>query len=147
MTPTFRDVNKKFSTRYYLNLVLIDEENRRYFKQQVNDFNALVTIPPADMAPQEITVFRIPEVGPSGCSRKNLTPCLELNLSILYLLYPDLFRVARDNSTRPQSGTRTDGNKLQGASLSSSGCFLATVALSMVIQLEPSHSVQVRHAV
>ncbi|KAG8715079.1 Vacuolar protein sorting-associated protein 26B-like protein [Ceratobasidium sp. 423] len=43
LTPTFRDVNKKFSTRYYLNLVLIDEENRRYFKQQ------------------EITVFRIPE--------------------------------------------------------------------------------------
>lgn len=42
LTPTFRDVNKKFSTRYYLNLVLIDEENRRYFKQQ------------------EITVFRIP---------------------------------------------------------------------------------------
>lgn len=33
LTPTFRDVNKKFSTRYYLNLVLIDEENRRYFKQ------------------------------------------------------------------------------------------------------------------
>ncbi|KAI9635480.1 Membrane coat complex Retromer, subunit VPS26 [Dioszegia hungarica] len=44
LTPTFRDVNKKFSTRYYLNLVLIDEENRRYFKQQ------------------EITVFRIPWV-------------------------------------------------------------------------------------
>ncbi|WVO18227.1 hypothetical protein L204_105935 [Cryptococcus depauperatus] len=43
LTPTFRDVNKKFSTRYYLNLVLIDEENRRYFKQQ------------------EITIFRIPE--------------------------------------------------------------------------------------
>ncbi|BGP16872.1 hypothetical protein JCM10213_007319 [Rhodosporidiobolus nylandii] len=42
LTPTFRDVNKKFSTRYYLNLVLIDEENRRYFKQQ------------------EITVFRQP---------------------------------------------------------------------------------------
>ncbi|KAG8818044.1 Vacuolar protein sorting-associated protein 26B-A [Serendipita sp. 399] len=43
LTPTFRDVNKKFSVRYYLNLVLIDEENRRYFKQQ------------------EITVYRIPE--------------------------------------------------------------------------------------
>ncbi|TFK29446.1 vacuolar protein sorting-associated protein 26 [Coprinopsis marcescibilis] len=43
LTPTFRDVNKKFSTRYYLNLVLIDEENRRYFKQQ------------------EITIFREPE--------------------------------------------------------------------------------------
>jgi len=38
LTPTFRDVNKKFSTRYYLNLVLIDEENRRYFKQQVGLF-------------------------------------------------------------------------------------------------------------
>lgn len=34
LTPTYREVNKKFSTRYYLNLVLIDEENRRYFKQQ-----------------------------------------------------------------------------------------------------------------
>ncbi|KAI8804877.1 putative PEP8-vacuolar protein sorting/targeting protein [Cladochytrium replicatum] len=41
LTPTYRDVNKKFSTRYYLNLVLIDEENRRYFKQQ------------------EITIFRL----------------------------------------------------------------------------------------
>lgn len=30
-----RDVNKKFSVRYFLNLVLVDEEDRRYFKQQV----------------------------------------------------------------------------------------------------------------
>ena len=34
LTPTYRDVFKRFSTRYYLNLVLVDEENRRYFKQQ-----------------------------------------------------------------------------------------------------------------
>ena len=34
LTPTMRDVNKKFSARYYLNLVLVDEEERRYFKQQ-----------------------------------------------------------------------------------------------------------------
>jgi vacuolar protein sorting-associated protein 26 len=34
LTPTMRDVNKKFSVRYYLNLVLVDEEERRYFKQQ-----------------------------------------------------------------------------------------------------------------
>ncbi|GAA5826439.1 hypothetical protein JCM11251_002368 [Rhodosporidiobolus azoricus] len=47
LTPTFRDVNKKFSTRYYLNLVLIDEENRRYFKQQ------------------EITVYRQPPASAS----------------------------------------------------------------------------------
>ncbi|KAJ3065491.1 Vacuolar protein sorting-associated protein 26B, partial [Podochytrium sp. JEL0797] len=45
LTPTYRDVNKKFSTRYYLNLVLVDEENRRYFKQQ------------------EITIFRIKDDG------------------------------------------------------------------------------------
>ncbi|CAG6001499.1 unnamed protein product [Menidia menidia] len=36
LTPTMRDINKKFSVRYYLNLVLIDEEERRYFKQQTN---------------------------------------------------------------------------------------------------------------
>ncbi len=30
LTPTFRDVNKKFSTRYYLSLVLIDEGELPY---------------------------------------------------------------------------------------------------------------------
>ncbi|XP_071449523.1 vacuolar protein sorting-associated protein 26B-like [Hetaerina americana] len=34
LTPTMRDINKKFSVRYFLNLVLMDEEDRRYFKQQ-----------------------------------------------------------------------------------------------------------------
>lgn len=34
LSPTQHDVNKKFSVRYFLNLVLIDEEERRYFKQQ-----------------------------------------------------------------------------------------------------------------
>ena len=33
LTPTFKDVNKKFSTRYYLSLVLVDNDGRRYFKQ------------------------------------------------------------------------------------------------------------------
>lgn len=33
LTPTYRDINKKFSTRTYLSLVLIDEDARRYFKQ------------------------------------------------------------------------------------------------------------------
>ena len=35
LTPTMRDVAKRFSVKYFLNLVLIDEEDRRYFKQQV----------------------------------------------------------------------------------------------------------------
>jgi hypothetical protein len=30
-----KDVQRKFSVRYFLNLVLVDEEERRYFKQQV----------------------------------------------------------------------------------------------------------------
>ena len=34
LTPTYINVNNKFSVRHYLNLVLVDEEDRRYFKQQ-----------------------------------------------------------------------------------------------------------------
>jgi vacuolar protein sorting-associated protein 26 len=34
LTPTFRNVQNKFSVKYFLNLVLVDEEDRRYFKQQ-----------------------------------------------------------------------------------------------------------------
>ncbi len=34
LTPTYREVHNKFSVKYFLNLVLVDEEDRRYFKQQ-----------------------------------------------------------------------------------------------------------------
>jgi vacuolar protein sorting-associated protein 26 len=34
LTPTYRSVNNRLSVRYYLNLVLVDEDDRRYFKQQ-----------------------------------------------------------------------------------------------------------------
>jgi len=34
LTPTYRTIHTKFSVKYYLNLVLVDEEDRRYFKQQ-----------------------------------------------------------------------------------------------------------------
>ena len=34
LTPTYKQVNNKFSVKYYLNLVLVDEEDRRYYKQQ-----------------------------------------------------------------------------------------------------------------
>lgn len=34
LTPTYRNINNKFSVKYYLNLVLVDQEDRRYFKQQ-----------------------------------------------------------------------------------------------------------------
>jgi vacuolar protein sorting-associated protein 26 len=34
LTPTYRAVNNIFSVKYYINLVLVDEEDRRYFKQQ-----------------------------------------------------------------------------------------------------------------
>lgn len=32
LTPTYRSINNKFSVKYFLNLVLVDEEDRRYFK-------------------------------------------------------------------------------------------------------------------
>lgn len=35
LTPTFKNINNKFSVKYYVNLVLVDEEDRRYFKSQV----------------------------------------------------------------------------------------------------------------
>lgn len=34
LTPSYKEVHNKFSVRYFLNLVLVDEEDRRYFKQQ-----------------------------------------------------------------------------------------------------------------
>ena len=34
LTPTYRNVGNRFSLKYYINLVLVDEEDRRYFKQQ-----------------------------------------------------------------------------------------------------------------
>ena len=43
LTPTHRNINNKFSVKYFLNLVLVDEEDRRYFKQQ------------------EITIYRLQE--------------------------------------------------------------------------------------
>lgn len=33
LVPTYKDVNKKFSTKTFLSLVLMDEDSRRYFKQ------------------------------------------------------------------------------------------------------------------
>ena len=34
LTPTYKNVDNKFSVKYFFNLVLVDEEDRRYFKQQ-----------------------------------------------------------------------------------------------------------------
>lgn len=34
VTPTYHSENNRFAVRYFLNLVLVDEEDRRYFKQQ-----------------------------------------------------------------------------------------------------------------
>jgi len=34
LTPTYPSINNILSVRYFINLVLVDEEDRRYFKQQ-----------------------------------------------------------------------------------------------------------------
>jgi vacuolar protein sorting-associated protein 26 len=33
LTPTYKNLNNRFSCKYILNLVLLDEDDRRYFKQ------------------------------------------------------------------------------------------------------------------
>jgi len=33
LTPTYKNIHNKFTVKYFLNLVLVDEEDRRYFKQ------------------------------------------------------------------------------------------------------------------
>lgn len=43
LTPTCKNVQSKFSVKYFLNLVIVDEEERRYFKQhEVNFFRKKV---------------------------------------------------------------------------------------------------------
>ena len=44
LTPTYQNVNNKFSVKYYINLVLFDSKDKRYFKQH------------------EIVLYRIPRV-------------------------------------------------------------------------------------
>lgn len=34
LTPTYSNIANAFTVRYFVNLVLVDEEDRRYFKQQ-----------------------------------------------------------------------------------------------------------------
>ncbi|XP_075029086.1 vacuolar protein sorting-associated protein 26B isoform X2 [Calonectris borealis] len=78
LTPTMRDINKKFSVRYYLNLVLIDEEERRYFKQQAQDKIKFLCIE-KEIFPVETMrkaaqlgfggIYVKPDVGGSGLSR------------------------------------------------------------------------------
>jgi len=46
LTPTYQNVNNKFSVQYIINLVLFDAKDKRYFKQH------------------EIILYRIPRVPP-----------------------------------------------------------------------------------
>ncbi|BGP32751.1 Vacuolar protein sorting-associated protein 26 [Rhodotorula toruloides] len=78
LTPTFRDVNKKFSTRYYLNLVLIDEENRRYFKQQeitlYRNREGIEGLPPAAPPAQSHADFAQAAAASPSASQATLPP-------------------------------------------------------------------------
>jgi len=62
LSPTYRNVHNKFSVKYYLNLVLVDEEDRRYFKQQ------------------EVTIWRKP---PTNKGHKGLKQVPENNPEIM----------------------------------------------------------------
>ena len=50
LTPSYKNVHNKFSVKYSLNLVLVDEEDRRYFKQQEIQLYRLLEDPPAPAA-------------------------------------------------------------------------------------------------
>jgi len=42
LTPTMRSVEERFNVKYYINLVITDADDNKYFKQQVNvQFHAL----------------------------------------------------------------------------------------------------------
>ncbi|VWU51051.1 vacuolar protein sorting-associated protein 26, putative [Hepatocystis sp. ex Piliocolobus tephrosceles] len=34
LTPTYKNIQNKFSVKYYINLIIVDEDERRYFKKQ-----------------------------------------------------------------------------------------------------------------
>ncbi|KAK9821137.1 hypothetical protein WJX81_006664 [Elliptochloris bilobata] len=51
LTPTYKTVHNKFSVKYYLNLVLVDEEDRRYFKQQEISLFRMRDPPPGPPTP------------------------------------------------------------------------------------------------
>jgi len=53
LTPTYKNICNKFSVKYLLNLVLVDEEDRRYFKQ--TDINLWRK---RDLEPQKLITVR-----------------------------------------------------------------------------------------
>eukprot|EP00208_Stichococcus_sp_RCC1054_P007891 CAMPEP_0206152146 /NCGR_PEP_ID=MMETSP1473-20131121/39179_1 /ASSEMBLY_ACC=CAM_ASM_001109 /TAXON_ID=1461547 /ORGANISM="Stichococcus sp, Strain RCC1054" /LENGTH=516 /DNA_ID=CAMNT_0053549703 /DNA_START=223 /DNA_END=1773 /DNA_ORIENTATION=- len=63
MTPTYRAVHNKFSVRYSLNLVLVDQEDRRYFKQQEIE---LFRAPPQTSAGRAPALHRGTAAAPSA---------------------------------------------------------------------------------
>eukprot|EP01125_Pyxidicula_operculata_P015059 TRINITY_DN508_c0_g2_i1.p1 TRINITY_DN508_c0_g2~~TRINITY_DN508_c0_g2_i1.p1 ORF type:complete len:358 (+),score=94.51 TRINITY_DN508_c0_g2_i1:36-1109(+) len=71
LTPTYKNVHAKFSVKYLLNLVLVDEEDRRYFKQtditlwrkkldgpEAEGLKKLITVRDADYALKEAKEMR-----------------------------------------------------------------------------------------
>jgi len=63
LTPTQRSVQNKFSVKYYLNLVLVDEEDRRYFKQQEVRVQRMQRLKSSDVvAAAEFAELKLPRV-------------------------------------------------------------------------------------
>jgi len=61
LTPSYKNICNKFSVKYLLNLVLVDEEDRRYFKQtditfwrkETDNTHKLITVKDAHIALEE----------------------------------------------------------------------------------------------
>eukprot|EP01130_Rhizamoeba_saxonica_P004161 TRINITY_DN1712_c0_g1_i1.p1 TRINITY_DN1712_c0_g1~~TRINITY_DN1712_c0_g1_i1.p1 ORF type:complete len:249 (+),score=66.11 TRINITY_DN1712_c0_g1_i1:817-1563(+) len=67
LTPTYNSIHSKYSVKYYLNLVLVDEEDRRYFKQ--TDIQ-LFRLPPENSKREGFAQLEDPDKQPPSKRRK-----------------------------------------------------------------------------
>ena len=79
LTPTFREVNKKYSTRYYLSLVLIDEGTSYISTPITGNLKSYTTNLPTDarryFKQSEIVLYRqAPEVAAAQLQQSQSQP-------------------------------------------------------------------------
>lgn len=96
LTPSYPNVHNKFGVRYSLNLVLVDEEDRRYFKQQ------------------EIMLYRNPEdAGLDGREAQGTVPALTPR-TVARALAGNGSGTATPSSDRKEDASRGEGSSHEG---------------------------------
>ena len=93
-----QEVAKRFSVRYYLNLVLVDEEDRRYFKQQVWLFKYETVL---NQKNKEITLWRKAELNESRIPTSQFISNQLPNGNFKTQLQPTPTTTTTDSTARP----------------------------------------------